>query len=62
MNTKDIKHIDYDAVREDAHALRRQAISDMLGAATAWLASLPARINGRTQASVRASAPCTADC
>lgn len=62
MNTNDIRHIDFDAIRERAHALRRQAISEMLDAAAAWLARLPARISGRAQAQVRGSAPCAADC
>lgn len=62
MNTNDIRHIDYDAYRERAHALRRQAISEMLDAATAWLARLPARISGRAQSQVRGSTPCAADC
>jgi hypothetical protein len=62
MNTNDIQHIDFDAARERAHALRRQAISEMLEAATAWLASLPEWISGRAQAQVRGSAPCVADC
>jgi len=62
MNTNHIRHIDFDATRERAHALRRQAISEMLDAAAAWLARLPARISGRAQAQVRGSAPCVADC
>jgi hypothetical protein len=62
MNTNDNRHIDYDAARERAHALRRQAISEMLDAAVAWLAGLPARIGGRTQLQARGSAPCAADC
>jgi hypothetical protein len=55
MNTNDIRHIDYDVYRERAHALRRQAISEMLEAATAWLASLPARISSRAQGSGRSA-------
>lgn len=62
MNTNDIRHIDFDATRDRAHALRRQAISEMLDAAAAWLARLPARISDRTQSQVRGSAPCAADC
>lgn len=62
MNTNDIRHIDLDANRERAHALRRQAISEMLDAAAAWLARLPARIKGRAQARLRGSTPCVADC
>jgi hypothetical protein len=62
MNTNHIRHIDFDANRERAHALRRQAISEMLDAAAAWLARLPARISGRAQAQVRGAAPCVVDC
>ena len=62
MNTNDIRHIDFDATRERAHALRRQAISDMLDAAAAWLVRLRTRISGRAQDQVRSSAPCAAGC
>jgi hypothetical protein len=61
MNTNDIRHIDFDVYRERAQALRRQAISEMLDGAAAWLAKLIARI-GRSQVQVRDPAPCAADC
>jgi hypothetical protein len=61
MTTNELRHIDYDAVRERAQALRREALSEMLGSAIAWLARLPAKFSGRAQAQVRASALC-ADC
>jgi hypothetical protein len=60
--TNELRHIDYDGLRERARALRREAVSDMLDAAVAWVASLPAQISGRAQLQARGSAPCTAEC
>lgn len=59
--TNELRHIDYDRLRERARALRREALSEMLDAAVAWLAGLPARIGARTQLHARGSAPCAAN-
>jgi hypothetical protein len=62
MNTNEFRHFDHDAIRERAHALRRQAISDMFDAVAAWAVKLVARVGNRAQAAGRRSAPCAADC
>jgi hypothetical protein len=64
MNVPDLRNVDFDAYRQRAHELRRQATQESIDRAVAWLVNgLKRRRPSRTAAVVRArsqSAQCAA--